>query len=62
LQGEEIGRLIARALEKGVTERRPWYSPSQQPPEEAIIDTRDVGYDSVVVDMPGARATGRPAE
>lgn len=62
LQGEEIGRLIARSLETGVNERRPWYEPSRQPPDEPVIDTRDVGYDSVVVDMPGARAAGGPAE
>jgi hypothetical protein len=28
LQGEEIGRLIAQALESGVTPRRPWYAGS----------------------------------
>ena len=25
LEGEEIGQLIARAVEAGATERRPWY-------------------------------------
>src|SRR5262249_7776565 len=34
LLGEEIGRLIAQALEAGVTERRPWYEPSQKMPDQ----------------------------
>src|SRR5215510_5059028 len=39
LQGEEIGRLIAQALESGVTARRPWYEPSEKSPNEPIIST-----------------------
>ena len=62
LQGEEIGRLIARALETGVTERRPWYVPSGEPPEEPVIGAQHAEYDTVVIDMPGARSAGGPAE
>ena len=29
LEGDEIGRLIAHAVEGGITERRPWYDPSE---------------------------------
>jgi hypothetical protein len=56
LQGEEIGRLIAHALEGGITERRPWYEPSEELPREPIISTpmpRD--FDTLVVEMPSAR-------
>src|ERR1700756_3652444 len=28
LQGDEIGKLIAHALERGIAERQPWYEPS----------------------------------
>src|SRR3954470_21879317 len=27
LQGDDIGRMIARALESGIKDRRPWYEP-----------------------------------
>ena len=62
LQGEEIGRLIAQALEGGVTERRPWYEPSEKMPDQPIISTpMQTEFDTVVVEMPGMRnsaATG----
>jgi hypothetical protein len=62
LQGEEIGRLIAQALEGGVTERRPWYEPSEKLPDQPIISApMQTEFDTVVVEMPGARnsaATG----
>ena len=55
LQGEEIGRLIAQALESGVTERRPWYVPSDQTPEQPVITTQmQTELDTIVVDMPNA--------
>jgi hypothetical protein len=37
LQGEEIGQLIAHALGHRVTQRRPWYKPSDKLPDEPII-------------------------
>ena len=56
LQGEEIGRLIAHALEGGVTERRPWYEPSEKLPDQPIITVPlQTEFDTVVVEMPGAR-------
>jgi hypothetical protein len=39
LQGEEIGRLIAQALEGGIAERRSWYEPSEKMPNQPIIST-----------------------
>src|SRR2546429_284688 len=53
LQGEEIGRLIANALEGGITERRPWYGPAEELPDQAIISTPLLkGFDTLVVDLP----------
>jgi hypothetical protein len=62
LQGEEIGRLIAQSVEGGITERRPWYEPSEKLPAQPIIDIPALTeFDTVVVEMPNARnaaATG----
>src|SRR5437763_15699885 len=62
LQGEEIGKLIANALEGGVNDRRPWYEPSDQMPEKPIINAAmHTEFDTVVVEMPPTRnatATG----
>jgi hypothetical protein len=56
LQGDEIGKLIANALENGVNERRPWYGPSDAMPAKPIIDApMHTEFDTVVVDMPPAR-------
>jgi hypothetical protein len=56
LQAEEIGTLIAQSVEAGVTDRRPWYEPSEQLPAERVISTpAHMEFDTVVVDMPGAR-------
>ena len=56
LQGEEIGRLISQSLEGGVTERRPWYGPLDELPDQPIISaTMETEFDSVVVEMPIAR-------
>jgi len=58
LQGEEIGALIAQSIEGGVTDRRPWYEPSQQLPEQRVISTpTNMEYDTVVVEMPGTRSS-----
>jgi hypothetical protein len=58
LQGEEIGKLIAQALESGVAERRPWYEPSDKLPDHPIINTQmQKEFDSVVVEMPSARGS-----
>ena len=62
LQGEEIGRLIAQSVESGVSERRPWYEPSEKTPDRPIISTpAQTEFDTVVVEMPSIRnsaATG----
>jgi hypothetical protein len=56
LQGDEIGRLIAQSLEGGVKERRPWYGPSEQLPDEPIVATpTETEFDTVVVEMASAR-------
>jgi hypothetical protein len=56
LQGEEIGTLIAQSVERGVTDRRPWYGPTDRLPGERVISTpAPTEFDTVVVDMPGLR-------
>jgi hypothetical protein len=60
LQGEEIGRLIAHALASGVKARRPWYEPSEELPDQPIINTPKGDFETLVVEMPTARtATGK---
>jgi hypothetical protein len=55
LQGEEIGALIAHSVERGVNDRRPWYEPAEQLPEQRVIDAPPLtDFDSVVVEMPHA--------
>ena len=53
LQGDEIGKLIAHSVESGITERRPWYNPSEKLPDRPIIDApMNTEFDTLVVDMP----------
>ena len=53
LHGEEIGRLIAHALERGIKQRSPWYEPSAKLPDEPIIKgSMEPELDSLVVEMP----------
>jgi len=53
LYGEEIGKLIAQALESSVKERRPWYAPSDDlPTDPAINGSIEPELDTLVVDMP----------
>jgi hypothetical protein len=53
LTGEEIGQLMAQALEAGAIEKRPWYEPSDSLPEEPVIKhTAEMEFDSLVVDSP----------
>jgi hypothetical protein len=57
LSGQEIGQLMAQAMEGGAVEKSPWYGPSDGMPEEPIIDSASqVEFDSLVVDSPPARA------
>jgi hypothetical protein len=56
LLGDEIGRLIAQALESGVNERRPWYEPAEKLPGQRVISAQELtDFDTVVVEMPNAR-------
>jgi hypothetical protein len=53
LQGDEIGRLIANALEGGIVDRRPWYEPAEKLPDQPVISSPlQTEYDSLVVEMP----------
>ncbi len=63
LQGEEIGQLIAQAAEAGVTERRPWYEPSEKLPNRPPINTATLmnEFDTVVVEMPDTRSSNAAA-
>jgi hypothetical protein len=57
LTGEEIGRLMAQALERGAVEKPPWYEPSDSLPKEAIIKASpEKEFDSLVVDAPSPKA------
>ena len=56
LQGDEIGRLVAHAVEGGIKERRPWYEPSDNLPDERVINApTQADFDTLVVEMPDAR-------
>ena len=57
LQGEEIGKLIAQALASGVKARRPWYEPSENLPDQPVVNAPKDQLDTLVVDMPSARDT-----
>ena len=56
LTGDEIGSYVAQAIESSVPERRPWYEPSEQLPDEPVIKAPMLReFDTVVVDMSDAR-------
>ena len=60
LQGDEIGRLIANAVESGIADRRPWYEPAEKLPDQPVISSPlQTEYDSLVVEMP-ARNSSTP--
>jgi len=57
LTGEEIGQLMARALERGAIEKPPWYEPADSLPKEPVIKaTPEMEFDSLVVDAPIPKA------
>jgi len=63
LHGEEIGTLIAQALESGINERRPWYLPSDDlPTEPPITGAVEPELDTLVVDMPKRSSAARRSE
>jgi hypothetical protein len=53
LEGEEIGKMVAQAVQSGVVERRPWYEPSDRLPGRPIAAATQE-FDTVVVDEPTA--------
>lgn len=51
LEGEEIGKLLAKLVQGAVAQKQPWYDPAEKSPNKPIISadlTSDL--DSVVVD------------
>jgi hypothetical protein len=56
LEGEEIGRLLARSLQDGVVGQQPWYVPMDGLPDEPIISpSLKPDFDSLVVESPLSR-------
>jgi hypothetical protein len=61
LTGQEIGQLMAQALEQGAIEKPPWYEPSDSLPKEPVIKaTPEMEFDSLVVDAPAPKAKSPP--
>jgi hypothetical protein len=57
LEGEEIGRLVAKAVQNGVVEKRPWYPPSEMLPRKPVVDGKmDIDFDTMVLDAPVSKA------
>jgi hypothetical protein len=51
LDGDEIGQLVAKALEDNVKTRLPWYEPTNKLPADPIISGDMVReFDTLVVD------------
>jgi hypothetical protein len=58
LEGEEIGRLMVQALQDGASDRRPWYDPQDQLPDDPVVTGAvQTELDSVVVNMPAPRTS-----
>jgi hypothetical protein len=56
LEGEEIGRLLAKALEGKVELRLPWYEPIHKLPADPIIaGDLNKEFDTLVIDGPPDR-------
>jgi hypothetical protein len=61
LSGQEIGQLMAQALEGGAIEKPPWYAPFDGAPKEPVIKcSPEMEFDSLVVDAPSPKVN-RPA-
>jgi len=53
LEGEEIGKLVAQAVQNGVVEKQPWYPPSEMLSRAPIVTGNlDIDFDRMVVDAP----------
>jgi hypothetical protein len=60
LEGEEIGKLVAQAVQNGVVEKQPWYPPSEMLLRRPVISGNiDINFDRVVVDSPAANSQTR---
>ncbi len=58
LEGQEIGKLVAQAVQNGVVEKQPWYPPSEMLSDKPIVDGKmNIDFDSVVVDAPVGRSS-----
>jgi hypothetical protein len=64
LEGEEIGQLLAQAVQGAIVEKQPWYDPSEKSPRQPIITAAKASdFDSLVVDRPTARdSSATPAK
>jgi hypothetical protein len=60
LQGEEIGRFVAAALQDRTAVRRPWYEPTEQIPAEPLIDEMVNEFDTLVVESAERRPVLAP--
>jgi hypothetical protein len=59
LEGEEIGKLVAQAVQNGVVEKQPWYEPSEQLPSTPVVNETNIDFDSMIVDThPEPNAAG----
>jgi hypothetical protein len=55
LEGEEIGKLVAQAVQNGVVEKQPWYPPSEMLTRQPVVTgSMNIDFDRVVVDAPAA--------
>jgi hypothetical protein len=56
LEGEEIGKLLAKLVQGAVALKQPWYDPAEKSPNQPIISGAVLSdLDSVVVDEPPAK-------
>ena len=62
LEGEEIGKLVAQAVQNGVVEKQPWYAPSEMLTRQPVVTgNMNIDFDRVVVDAPtGSSAHANP--
>jgi hypothetical protein len=62
LSGQEIGQLMAQALEGGAIEKPPWYEPSDDLPIEPVIKASSkMELDSLVIDTASTKPHGAAA-
>ena len=62
LQGEEIGKFVAQALQNRTATRRPWYEPTDSIPPEPLIDEMVKEFDTLVVEAEARPVLAPPSE